>query len=156
MSTRSTYRVIEKGIYEGKEWENKICLLYIQSDGYPEGHPSDTAIWLSSGRLVNGLSFSDENKLVFNGASCLAAQLVAKFKDGPGGAYLHPVSQRGKCGEDYLYDIIIDSSTNEITFKAYDNETGWGPKDRLKTKLLYSGPPANYHSWVENVYQTEE
>ena len=81
MGTRSTYRIIEQFTDEktNKVINQEICLMYRQFDGYPSGHPSETAEWLASGEVVNGFS-SNETKLIFNGAGCLAAQLVAKYK----------------------------------------------------------------------------
>jgi hypothetical protein len=80
MGTRSTYRIIEQWKNDkGETINNEICLVYFQYDGYPEGHPSETAEWLSKGNVVNGLGLKDE-RLIFNGAGCLAAQFIAKFK----------------------------------------------------------------------------
>lgn len=156
MGTRSTFRVIEKGTYQGKEWKNNLVLMYVQFDGYPEGHPQDTAKWLAGGKVVNGISLSETAPLVFNGAGCLAGQLVAKYKQGAGGVYICPISHRGKCGENYVYDIIVDSDTKEIEFVAYDNQTGWGEKSRVKTKELFRGTPADYVKWVNEVYATQD
>lgn len=155
MSTRSNYRVIEKGVYEGKPWNNIFVLLYIQMDGYPSGHPSEIAEWLASGTVVNGLGINQKEQLLFNGAGCLAAQLVEKMKDGPGGAYIYPIQHRGKCGEEYVYDIIVDSDTQTIEFIAYEVNGGWGDKP-LRFKKLYSGAPAGFAEWVENVYSKQE
>lgn len=91
MGTRSTYRIIEEystGKKVKKVKQNEICLIYRQYDGYPTGHPLETAEWLAGGQVVNGLRLG-EDKLVFNGAGCLAAQLIAKLKDGPGNTYIH-------------------------------------------------------------------
>jgi hypothetical protein len=158
MGTRSTYRVIEKGTYQGKAWKNILTLLYLQYDGYPSGHPSDTAEWLTSGTVVNGLN-SSQPKVVFNGAGCLAAQLVARHKCGDNGtieagkAYLYPIKSRGKCGEDYCYDIIVDTDAtiepNKIEFIAYDVTGGWNNKP-LRFKKLYKGTPAGFIEWVKN------
>ena len=93
--------------------------MYRQFDGYPSGHPCETAEWLASGEVVNGFS-SNETKLIFNGAGCLAAQLVAKYKTEPGGTYLNPLKHRGKCWEDYLYDIIVKEDQT-IEFVCYEN-----------------------------------
>ena len=153
MGTRSTYRVIEKGVYEGKPWKNEFVLLYLQFDGYPSGHPLDTANWLASGTVVNGIG-KDTPAIAFNGAGCLAAQLVARHKtDGEGkpsigGAYLYPIKHRGKCGEDYVYDIIVDSAAKTIEFIAYDVTGGWGNKP-LRFKKLYQGAPSGFEAWVE-------
>ncbi len=148
MSTRSTYRVIEKGVYENKPWKNVLVLLYLHCDGYPDGHPLETAEWLAKGTLVTGLGFENP-EIVFNGTGCLAAQLVAKYKDGPGGAYIHPVNHRGKSGEDYTYDIIVDSNTKTIEFIAYDVNGGWAEKP-ARFKKLFSGTPDGYSKWVKN------
>jgi hypothetical protein len=82
-----------------------IMNMYSQYDGYPEGHGAELARFLGRGRLVNGLTGRDIH--VFNGMSCLAAQLVANFKDGAGGFYLYPVSVRN-CGQDYEYHVYQD------------------------------------------------
>lgn len=148
MGTRSTYRVIENGQHENKKWSNKLVLLYLQYDGYPDGHPVDTAEWLASGKVVNGLG-SNMPEVVFNGAGCLAAQLVDRLKEGPGGAYIYPINHRGLCGEDYVYDIVVDSDKKDITFIAYDNNTRWDAK-RASTKQLYKGTPAGFVEWVKN------
>lgn len=153
MGTRSTYRVIEKGVYEGKPWKNEFVLLYLHNDGYPSGHPSDTAEWLSKGTVVNSLGM-DKPEFVFNGAGCLAAQLVARHKtdsDGnpmAGGAYLCPLKHRGRCGENYTYDIVVNSETKEITFIAYNVSGGYGDK-RARLKKIFEGTPAGFVTWVE-------
>ena len=108
--------------------------MYLQFDGYPSGHPSETAEWLASGTVVNGFGLN-ETKLQFNGAGCLAAQLVAKYKDGVGGCYLHPLKHRGKCWEDYLYDIIVKEDRS-IEFVCYEN-------GKRKTEV-FRGNPADF------------
>ena len=136
MGTRSTYRVIEQYTDEKKKKvvNQEICLMYLQFDGYPSGHPSETARWLSEGTVVNGFGI-DEQRLIFNGAGCLAAQLVAKYKDGVGGCYLHTLKSRGNCWEDYLYDIIVKEDRS-IEFVCYENG---------KRKIeLFRGNPADF------------
>ena len=135
MGTRSTYRVIEQYKNEAGSIENnELVLIYRQYDGYPTGHPLETAEWLATAKVVNGLGMN-ETQLVFNGAGCLAAQLVAKYKDGPGGCYLHPLSHRGKCWEDYLYDIIIKEDKT-IEFVCYEN-------GKRKTEV-FRGSPSDF------------
>lgn len=140
MGTRSTYRVIEKwtDVRTGEKGQNKLVLMYAQYDGYPEGHPLKTAEWLSQGTLVNGLSPKDKG-LVFNGAGCLAAQLVAKYKDGPGGYYMLPLNHRGSSGENYTYDIVIDEDRS-INFICYEV----GGSKRPSFKVLFSGTPQDF------------
>jgi hypothetical protein len=141
MGTRSTYRVIEewKDDNTGKTGQNKLVLMYAQYDGYPTGHPMDTAEWLASGTVVNGFSPSEKG-LQFNGAGCLAAQLVAKFKDGVGGYYIHPMSHRGTCWENYTYDIIVKEDKT-IEYIAY--EVGGGGK-KPRFKKIFQGSPEDF------------
>ena len=105
MGTRSTYRVIEQWTDDktGKIKNENLVLVYLQYDGYPTGHPIDTAEWLSTGLVVNGYSPGEE-KLVFNGAGCLAAQLVGKYKTGTGGCYIQSLSSRSKSIEYVCYE----------------------------------------------------
>lgn len=140
MGTRSTYRIISKYRDEkGKTVQEPLVLVYMQYDGYPKGHPLQTAQWLAKGQVVNGYSMPKENEeppLVFNGAGCLAAQFIAMHKDGVGGTYIHTLASRGKSWEDYLYDIIIDEDTKEIEFVCYENDGGRSP--------LFKGSPKDF------------
>lgn len=147
MGTRSTYRIIQKwNDRETKEkGQNEVCLVYLQYDGYPDGHPLETAEWLSGGRVVNGLSLG-ENQVVFNGVGCLAAQLISKYKDGAGGTYIYPLKFRGECGEDYLYDIIVDEENKTIEYVCYEN--GWGD---TPTTELFRGSPQEFVQKYSNV-----
>lgn len=142
MGTRSTYRVINQYKSDkGGTIKEKLCLVYLQFDGYPEGHPQDTAKWLASGKVVNGIG-SDDSKLIFNGAGCLAAQLIARLKSGPGGTYIYPVGSRGRCWDQYSYDIIVNSDTQTIKFVAYE-------VDQVNNKpvfnKLFSGTPEEFY-----------
>lgn len=142
MGTRSTYRVIQQWTDRDTARINNqnLVLLYAQYDGYPTGHPLDTAKWLASGKVVNGLGPTDPQVLLFNGAGCLAAQLIAKYKGGVGGHYIYPMNQRGQCGEDYLYDIIVKDD-REIEYIAY----GWNIKnDKAVFKKIFQGSPEDF------------
>ena len=81
----------------------QIINLYRQYDSYPTGHGAELAEFLSSGRMVNGLSGLGK-EVQFNGAGCLAAQLVAHFKQSAGGFYIYPTTTED-CGQDYEYEI---------------------------------------------------
>jgi hypothetical protein len=141
MGTRSTYRIIEQYKNEdGSIENNNLVLIYRQYDGYPTGHPLETAEWLSNGKVVNGYSMSEE--LQFNGAGCLAAQLIAKYKDGPGGTYIHSLDSRGESWEDYLYDIIVKEDRT-IEYVCYDNN-----EDKTE---LFRGTPAQFVEKYEKV-----
>ena len=153
MGTRSTYRFIEKGVYEGKPREDNFVLVYMQYDGYPDGHPLDTAKWLARGKMVNGIGMQDTG-LLFNGVGCLAAQFIARYKNGAGGTYIYPMSHRCKAGENYVYDIVVDE-TQKITMVAYENHTGYdnGP---VKVKKLFEGSPEEFISKFEKKVEVEE
>jgi hypothetical protein len=125
MGTRSTYRIIEQYKNEDSSIENnELVLVYLQYDGYPTGHPLATAEWLLTGVVVNGFGLN-EDKLIFNGAGCLAAQFIDRMKDGVGGTYINSLSSRGESGEDYLYDIIVkeDRSIEYVCYNNDDNKT---------------------------------
>jgi hypothetical protein len=86
-------------VYDG---ETPLINMYRQFDGYPTGHGAELADFLAGGKLVNGLTSRTEP--VFNGMGCLAAQMIAHFKQTPGGFYIHPVTDT-ECGQDYEYHI---------------------------------------------------
>lgn len=123
MSTRSLTFV--------KDDTNRVVMnMYRQCDGYPSGLGTELYEFLKDIKMVNGLG-DDFAKKIANGAGCLAAQIVAHFKDGPGGVYLlHPSSK--DCGQEYEYHITADESG--ITVKVV--ETGWGGR---RSKTLYQG-----------------
>ena len=110
MGTRSLTRVIprQKGLsYQDghKHPEKAVVNMYRQYDGYPEGHGQDLAEFLSDLEVVNGLS-SESSYTVANGTGCLAALLVAHFKDGPGSIYLENCNgEPGDSWEEYIYTI---------------------------------------------------
>jgi len=90
-------------VYQG---ETPIINMYRQYDGYPTGHGKELADFLAGGKLVNGLTSRTEP--VFNGMGCLAAQMVAHFKETPGGFYIHSVTET-ECGQDYEYHVYQDT-----------------------------------------------
>lgn len=85
----------------------EILVMYRQYDGYPEGHGAELKSFLKGFKVVNGISDPDAKKTA-NGAGCLAAQIVAHFKQKfrLGGIYLHPAGTRDM-GEEYLYRVKI-------------------------------------------------
>lgn len=128
-------------VYDG---DKAIINMYRQFDGYPSGHGLELAEFLNQGKLVNGIS-SAENGLVFNGMGCLAAQVVAKFKDGPGNIYLHRGGTTG-CWEEYRYEVIGNEETKELTFKCVEVHG--------KPVTLYQGTVQGFLEFVEK--QKEE
>lgn len=144
MGTRSSYRVIETVRNDnGKKTRTPFFSLYVQFDGYPNGHPLDVAKWLSEGTVVNGFGLNEAKKLIFNGAGCLAAQLIKKLKTGPGGVYVQPLKERGKSWEEYLYDIIVDFDDKDIKFIAYKNHE--------IPKKFFEGTPFEFYEEYCNV-----
>jgi hypothetical protein len=136
MGTRSTYRIVSIRKDEKQEIieRDDIALIYMQYDGYPSGHPSDVAEFLSQGRLVNGFG-SNETDLVFNGAGCLAARLVDKLKnDKHGNCYLYPLKDRGTLSEDYLYDIVVDETNKSIEMIMHNSDI----------KIVFQGTPEEF------------
>ena len=87
-------------VYDG---EKPIVNLYRQYDGYPTGHGAELAQFLSEFHITNGIS-SGETRRTANGMGCLAAQVVAHFKDSVGGFYIHSVDST-ECGQDYEYHV---------------------------------------------------
>ena len=93
-------------IHDGDNAKPFVC-MYRQMDGYPSGHGKDLAEFLKPIRMVNGIGSDSEH--VANGAGCLAAQMVAHFKDGPGGIYLYAPTSKD-CGQDYEYHVYTDEN----------------------------------------------
>jgi hypothetical protein len=108
MGTRSlTFVYNERG--------EAIVNLYRQYDGYPSGHGAELAEFLAGKRLVNGLS--GDTSMVFNGMGCLAASLVAHFKQSAGGFYIYAVTNTD-CWQDYEYHVYED----KIVVKNFNSQ----------------------------------
>lgn len=113
-----------------KDDTNRVVMnMYRQCDGYPSGLGTELYEFLKDIKIVNGIVPGSEK--IANGAGCLAAQIVAHFKDGPGGVYLHHPSSKD-CGQDYEYHITAD--TSGITVKVM--EAAWTGH---RAKTLYQG-----------------
>jgi hypothetical protein len=154
MGTRSLTRVFKTYKDEKKNKQVKVQLvnMYRQYDGYPSGHGDELAEFLNGGKVVNGIGV-DEKQTVFNGAGCLAAQMIAHFKDGAGGFYIYPTTAKD-CGQEYEYEIVVDFDTKEITLKCI--EVGYiDSKGNYKNgkKVLFEGSPSEYEVWLEK-YET--
>jgi len=88
--------------------------------------------------LINGISAGHTKDNSFNGMSCLAAALVAHFKQDIGGVYLYPPSSRDMW-EEYTYFI--------------DGETGGRPTITVidyAGHQIFTGPAEEYMVWVAN------
>lgn len=138
MGTRSlTYVYDEQG--------HKIINMYRQFDGYPTGHGAELAEFLNDGKMVNGLKLGDEGTF-FNGAGCLAAQMVAHFKSGSGGFYLYPTSVED-CGQDFEYHVYTDG---EIRVKIMDcGYNIFGMTQSEKYAPIFHGTLAQFTKYCE-------
>jgi len=84
-----------------------IVNLYRQYDGYPSGHGAELAEFLGQfAAITNGISMGESRKTA-NGMGCLAAQLVAHFKQSVGGFYIHSVEDK-ECGQAWLQHVWVD------------------------------------------------
>jgi hypothetical protein len=93
--------------------------MYRQFDGYPSGHGIELAEFLVSGKMVNGYSSKTEKQ--FNGMGCLAAQMIAEFKNSVGGFYIHAVTDTD-CWQDYEYHVfenkVVVKNPTEVIFEG--------------------------------------
>jgi hypothetical protein len=93
-----------------KENGKPLVNLYRQMDGYPDGHGQELYDFLAPVKLVNGIRCGQEDPALFaNGAGCLAASLVARFKAAVGEFYL--VSSADAWEAEYLYEINVVGNT---------------------------------------------
>ena len=149
MGTRSLTRVIETWNDDnGKQKQEKLVTMYRQFDGYPTGHGLELAEFIASGVVVNGIG-GDEKRKVFNGAGCLAAQMISHFKgDSAGGFYIYP-NRTKDVGEEYEYHVLVDFKTKQVTLKCY--ECGYIKKDGTYSrgkKLLFNGNAVDFEAFV--------
>jgi hypothetical protein len=149
MGTRSLTRIFEtyKDEKKNKQVKHQLVNMYRQYDGYPSGHGLELVEFLNSGKVVNGIGMGDVK--VFNGASCLAAQMIAYFKNEAGGFYIKSINAKN-CGQEYEYHILVDFDTKEITLKCYENGYMNKKGDYVgKNRLLFSGFPTDFEQFVE-------
>lgn len=101
-------------VYDGG---TPVINMYRQFDGYPSGHGAELAEFLSGFEIVNG--FGEVKPKLANGMGCLAAQLIAHFKQSVGGFYIHPVTDTD-CWQDYEYHVhkenVVVKNPTEVIF----------------------------------------
>jgi len=152
MGTRSLTRVIEtyKDNKTQKQVKKQLINMYRQYDVYPSGMGADLVEFLDGSKVVNGLSSDDmKSTRVFNGGGCLAAQLVAHFKQGAGNIYIEPTSAKD-CGQEYEYEIVVDFDTKKVTLKCI--EIGYiDKKGNYKNgkRVLFEGEPKGLGTLIE-------
>ena len=133
MSTRSIIRFAEReeGVSFSEHPEEVEVQIYKHFDGYPSGVGVRLAEFLDEFKVVNGIG--QNTYKVANGIGCLAAQLVADWKDGPGDVYLEKFSDnRGDL--EYIYYVWATEGKG-IWISIFD--TGYGRED----KCLFVGKP---------------
>lgn len=82
--------------------DTPLINMYRQFDGYPTGHGAELAEFLSGFEIVNG--YGEVKPKLANGMGCLAAQLIANFKQSVGGFYIYAVTDND-CGQEYEYHV---------------------------------------------------
>lgn len=128
-------------VYEAAS-EDEIMVMYRQMDGYISGHGHELAKFLVKGKLINGIGVGDLAN--FNGMGCLAAQVVAHFKDGVGDIYLYP-SETRDVGEEYRYTVRsrpAPDGTEQLEIAAF---RGYGDS----FEMIFRGSPAELLQYEE-------
>jgi hypothetical protein len=131
MGTRSLTVFINE--YSGDE----IVVMYRQMDGYLSGHGTDLARFLAPMEVVNGYQMGDRAGEKANGMGCLAAQVVAAFKDDIGGIYLEAAGTRD-VSEEFIYTVYLNGGV--VWLKAEDTYEG---------TVLYDGPASQAEAAFE-------
>lgn len=114
------------------EEKQPLFNMYSQSDGYPSGVGGRLKEFLTGFKIINGISDYNVTKTA-NGMECLAAQIVAHFKEGIGREYLVPAVDKS----DYEYNYTI--------YKGRSNKNKSRPEHlRIRVEegsggLLYDG-----------------
>lgn len=124
------------------ENDKPLVNLYRQYDGYPTGHGAELAEFLNGFKVVNGIGA--EKTRIANGMGCLAAQVVAHFKDSVGGFYIHSVDSTD-CGQDYEYHVYLGGVGKEIWVRVKDrgcNMFGLTLSDM--DKCIFDGPVSEF------------
>jgi len=103
-------------VYDG---DTPVVNMYRQFDGYPSGHGAELADFLDGMVVVNG--YGEVKPKIANGMGCLAAQMIANFKQTVGGFYIHPVTSTD-CWQDYEYhvyeDKVVVKNPTEVIFEG--------------------------------------
>ena len=133
--------------------DKEIVVLYRQYDGYPEGHGIDLFRFLNKMNVVNGMKPQEKRK-TSNGMSCLAAQMIAYFKDEPRGFYMYRADTRD-IGEEYVYTIyldFVDNDDNERKIMIKVEKTSYDEdfKNRFMEEI-FDGQVDNYKEWLESL-----
>lgn len=132
MGTRSITIILDEN--------QEVCRIYRQMDGYPSGHGLELA-QLCDLKMVNGIYLGEKRK-VANGMGCLAAQIVAALKDGPGGIYLEPAGGEISDWVEYIY--VVRGKEGETPTIECTTQTGqWPFNIQDKARCIWPATPAD-------------
>lgn len=118
MGTRSLTYVYDGPLADGDIEQQPIVCMYRQYDGYPSGHGQELAEFLGNTQITNGYGADQKAPAWANGMGCLAAQVVAHFKDGVGGVYLEAPQLNKDSGQEYEYHVYTDEQ--QLMLKIMD------------------------------------
>ena len=115
-------------VYDGdtEKVGSTVLCMYRHMDGYPSGHGKDLAEFILPFKIVNGLG--GDGTHIANGVGCFAAQIVAHFKEGPGGIYLKP-ARSTDCWQDYEYHVFVDD--DDVHIRVKQNNGGGSRKKEI-------------------------
>ena len=125
-----------------KDGKTTLVTMYSQFDGYPEGHGKELGEFLKDFTIVNG--YGEKLPKLANGAGCLAAQIIAHFKDGVGGFYLVAPSKPGANNDEWYYEVSVVK--NKVTVKV--TEVGWGDTEN---KVWFEGSSAELLEYISGM-----
>lgn len=150
MGTRSRTEV-----YDG---ERCLVSIYRQFDGYPNGGMGEElAEFLKPIQMINGIGAGQNEMGKFaNGMGCLAAQLIAHFKDRVGNIYIHaePWTPDTEAREEYVYRVNgEDGETKPPTVQCFKVE--WEPKKPRRLKLMFKGSVGKFAAFCQKPVEPE-
>ena len=117
--------------------EKPFMCMYRQFDGYPEGgHGQELGEFLAPFTVVNGFTTDHKAGSHANGMGCLAAQMVAHFKQAIGNHYLVDPDTQQDSWQEYEYHVFADRVE---VYACYD------PK-----KMIFSGSYKALLKWAKN------
>jgi len=112
-----------------------ICAVYSPGDGYLSVHGKRLKAFLTGFQITNGLPGPEGSKFA-NGCGCLAAQVIAHFKQVPGRIYMHPMPITQDAREAYHY--IVTTKSEEpiwLTVDALGEQIYDGPLDSFDPQM---------------------
>lgn len=112
-----------------------LVTMFRFSNGYPEAHGKELAVFLKNIEIV-GHQVPNHPKPFAMGPGCLAAQMVAHFKQGPGHIYLAECP--GEPDYDYLVSIDDDGT---VELRVHDSSYD----------LIFAGSPQDFLEWLKAI-----